>query len=228
MEEILKKHINGLHTIISVTENDKNYVVYYIYFNKDHRQKYDTTTTSLKKELLKGDMRDYKIENILISGLKIEDEFFDVESVIYTEEQRTRLDKLRRDKSVTTHVRKKIDELRKDYTENFQIGDPVFYKNTPGFISFKHSDKEDSLTRWTVRIKDVEYRYVTGLDINSRVVEDLSYLPIDPKLDKLSTEKLLRMYKGSRVKGKGNPLIKRILNEREHVKSEEKIIICNR
>jgi hypothetical protein len=229
MKEILKKYIPGLHTIIKITEDEEEYNVHHIYFNPAHRQKYDDTYVRLSKDRLKGDMRDYKLDDILSFGLSLEEEdSFDVESVIYNEEQRKKLDELRKNKSVTVHVRKLINELRKEYTEQFRVGDPVFYKNTPGNITFKHEDKDNSLTRWTVKIKDIEYRYVCGLEIGKRKVEDLSHIPVDEKLNKLSTEKLLKMYKRSRVKGVGNPLIKRILNEREHVKlTDEKVVIVS-
>ncbi len=229
MKEVLKKYIKGLHTIIKITETDSEYRVHYIYYNPAHWQKYDDTFTNLSKEQLKGDMRDFKLDDILSFGLNLEEDTFDVESVIYTDEQRKKLEELRNNKAVTIHVRKLVESLRKDYTEQFKIGEPVFYKNTPGNITFKHEDKKDSLTRWTVKIKDVEYRYVSGLEITPRKIEDLSHIEIDPDLNKLSTEKLLKMYKRSRVKGVGNPAIKRILNEREHVKlSDSKVVIVNR
>ena len=66
--------------------------------------------------------------------------------------------------------------------------------------------------------------------MTNRKQDDLSYVPVDPELNKLSTVKLLKMYKRTqkRNKGKGDKTIKRILNEREHIGSKEKkVVIVN-
>lgn len=113
------------------------------------------------------------------------------------------------------------DELvkaKKEYTEKFKVGDRVYYKNNPGIITFKHSDKSElAPTKFSVQVKDTEFRYVCGLELVERKKQDLSDIEIDPNLNKLSTEKLLKMYRRQR----GNRYIKRILEEREHVQREE-------
>lgn len=121
-----------------------------------------------------------------------------------------------------------MKKIQKEYSGQFYVGQRVWYKNTPGIITFKHADNKDSeVTRWTVTVKDTEFRYVSGTSITNRKQRDLSNFPIDPELNKLSTEKLLKMYKKSqkRNKGEGNLKIKRILNDREHIGSKEKKII---
>ena len=64
--------------------------------------------------------------------------------------------------------------------------------------------------------------------LRKRMIEDLSKIPIEKNLNKLSTERLLKMYKTGmkRNRGMGSERIKRILNDREHIKNgESKTII---
>ena len=58
-----------------------------------------------------------------------------------------------------------------------------------------------------------------------RIPEKIN-IPIDKELDKLSTEKLLAMYKAMRKRnrGRGDMKIKAILNQREHIQKGETII----
>ena len=107
----------------------------------------------------------------------------------------------------------------------FEVGDRVHYNHYKGVITFKHTEKDSSKEqRWTVKVNDTEYRYVYGTSIRKRKVEDLSHIPIDKELDKLSTEKLLKIFRKTRVRGVGNVKIKRILYDREHFqKGETKI-----
>ena len=76
---------------------------------------------------------------------------------------------------------------------------------------------------WTVRSNGFEYRYVSGVLLSLNKKEDLSNIKIDKELDKLSTIKLLKMYKKSlkRGRGLGNKRIKRILYDREDVSNRE-------
>jgi hypothetical protein len=62
--------------------------------------------------------------------------------------------------------------------------------------------------------------------LSPRNIEDLSYIPIDKKLDKLDTERLLKMYKRYLKVNKGlsNKKIKRILIERENLNKVENTI----
>lgn len=174
---------------------------------------------------LKVVMRDIKIQELLNSKESSE---FDVESFIYNDDQREKLHTLRRQKP-QLNCAIALLEIKKEYSNQFSVGDRVWYNNGAGFITFKHEDKHtNKSTRFSVKVKNVEYRYVHGTELVKRNIEDLSHIPIDKELNKLSTEKLLKIYKRKRDrnKGKGDIKIKRILQDREHIqKGENKIII---
>ena len=125
-----------------------------------------------------------------------------------------------------------LKKIKKEYSDSFKLGQKVWYKNAPGIITFKHSDKEDEdLSRWSVKCNDTEFRYIDGTKLLERTERDLSYVPIDPELNKLPTEKLLKIYKSRRKrnKGVGDLRIKRILKDREHIqKGEDKVVITNK
>lgn len=172
---------------------------------------------------LKSEMRDIKIDEIL-KEKPIE---FDVESIIYTDEQLKHLEKLRRNVQSKSSS-KQLEEFIKEYSDNFKVGEPVFYNNHHGIITFKHKLKNPNKNSlWSVKVGDKEFRYVNGRNLTKRKVKDLSNRPLDQKLNKLTTERLLKMYKRSLVVGRGigNIEIKRILNEREHIQKEETKII---
>jgi hypothetical protein len=82
---------------------------------------------------------------------------------------------------------------------------------------------------WTVKSNGIEYRYVSGALLTPNKKEDLSKIEIDKELDKLSTVKLLKMYKKSleRGRGVGNKKIKRILNDREDLTNNKITKIVN-
>lgn len=174
---------------------------------------------------LKMHMRDEYLNEIL-SHEVLE---FDVEDYIFTDEQRKKLEKLREN----TKVDKVVDDaysalkqVRKEYSETFSVGQDVWYNDAPGIITFKHTEKSESdIMRWSVVVKDIEYRYLDGTKLLARKKIDTSHIAVDPKLNKLSTEKLLKMFKNKRVKGVGDIRIKRILDEREHIGSKEKKIV---
>lgn len=205
---------------------------YYVDYVSLEQFKNDAPKFNLKthKINLKIEIRDSKIEELL-NSIKIEVSDFDVEDIIYTEEQRDRLNRLRNKKPII-HRWDFLKKVRKEYSESFNIGDKVWYENKAGFITFKHADKsEDQITRWSVKVNDTEFRYVSGTELLTRVVRDLSYIKIDTELDKLSTETLLKKYRSGmkRSKGSGNLAIKRILQEREHVQcGDNKIVIVNK
>lgn len=165
-------------------------------------------------------LRDSKLEE-LFNQPKIE---FDVEDYIYTEEEREKLHQLRKNETPT--YTQQLFKFRKEYSDQFQIGQKVWYQGQAGFITFKHESKEDQLTRWSVKVKDNEHRYLNGTNLLPRQVEDLSHIEIDPVLNKLKTKDLLKIMNRTRHHGKADPKIKRILQEREHVRrDDDKIII---
>lgn len=113
-----------------------------------------------------------------------------------------------------------------EYSENFKIGQKVFYNGQKGIISFKHEHKDGVCQRWSVKVKETEYRRVYGTELLARVQTDLSHIKVDKDLDKLSTEKLLKMYRRKMKvnRGRGDIRIKRILQDREHIQKGELIV----
>lgn len=221
LEQYLFERINNLYYILDVSYIDGiNYRVEFIQKNQ-----YDLNPPTFQinqvKMDLKSQIRNQKITDLLSSDTSD----FDVEDILYTPEQQKRLKLLRQNKSNSYII---LNRIKNDYSNSFSIGDKVYYKGQPGIVTFKHiSKKNNQNSRWSILIKDTEYRYVDGCDLLIRVVKDLQ-IKIDKELDKLSTERLLKMYKRSMStnKGRGNSAIKAILNQREHVKmSERKIII---
>ena len=157
-------------------------------------------------------IRDSKIELLLNSKND------DIEYLIWSEDELKKIELLRR------RGFKSVETFKKEYSDEFSIGDKIWYQQQPGIITFQHEDKEPKLpTRWTVVVNGKEYRYVFGTEIIKRVVENLDNLTIpkkvEDKLIKLPTEKLLKMYRKSMKinKGKGNLAIKKILNQRENI-----------
>ncbi len=78
----------------------------------------------------------------------------------------------------------------------------------------------------SVRVKETEFRRVYGHELLGRAQRDLSHIKVDKELDKLSTEKLLKMYRRRMKlnKGVGDVTIQRILQDREHIQKGEKKI----
>jgi hypothetical protein len=65
--------------------------------------------------------------------------------------------------------------------------------------------------------------------LSYKAFEDLSHIEIDKELNKIPTDKLLKMYrKGMKVNcGRGDIKIKRILNDREHIEKKGEVKIIN-
>lgn len=164
-------------------------------------------------------LRDSKIDFILNSKCPE----FDVESIIYSDKEMGILNMLRGKNGLVC-----LSKIKKEYSETFSIGDKVWYKEQPGVITFKHVDigwvakikDNNEPTRWTVVSNGIETRYVFGTKLVKREVEKLENIEIDEKLNKLSTERLLKMYRSSLKvnKGNGDIKIKAILNKRENIK----------
>jgi hypothetical protein len=164
-----------------------------------------------------------KIEYLLNSEPEPE---FDGESLIYTPSQLERLRDLRVKAAPRVHGWAAVKKLKMEYSENFSLGQKVLYQGQKGVISFKHEHKDGVSQRWSVKVKDTEFRRVYGYELLGRVQRDLSHIKVDKELDKLSTEKLLKMYRRRMKlnKGVGDITIQRILQDREHIqKGETKI-----
>lgn len=233
----LKENVDGYVKAYSITESGDNYRVDYIKVTQENKRpiKYNSGTTYLN---LKQFKRDFVISDVLESLFKIND--FNVEEIIYTPEQRDRLEKLRKEnKDISVNYHKEIERLKIDYSESFSVGQKVWYKGCAGIITFKHFTKKEKcwnwsdrqymevtgISRFSVKVKNIEYRYVYGTSLLDRVPEKIN-IDIDKELDKLSTERLLALYKAKRKRnrGQGDIKIKAILNQREHIQKGETII----
>ena len=229
--EKVKSLTSGFHSIIDIRPTDNidlyniDYVAIDYYKNEAPEFRYNT----LPNVNLRLEVRDMKIEFLLKSEPEPE---FDVESIIYTPGQRDRLRELRKEAklitaSPTVHGWDSVRKAKMEYSENFEIGQKVFYQGQKGIISFKHEHKDGVSQRWSVRVKETEFRRVYGHELLGRAQRDLSHIKVDKELDKLSTEKLLKMYRRRMKlnKGVGDVTIQRILQDREHIqKGETKII----
>lgn len=203
-------------------------------------------TTYLDLKIFKRDMI---LSSILESKLKTG---FNVEEYIYNDEQRLKIEKLRNDnkdlssKKCSYNFKRKLE---KDYSDTFYVGQKVWFKRNKrsftepdslaGVITFKHQDKTEkewdskslknldveAISQYSVKVNNVEYRYIYGTNLVNRIPEKIK-IPIDKELDKLSTEKLLKIFKYKRNKnrGQGDLKIKAILNQREHIQKGETII----
>ena len=222
----IKSALYGFHKLLSIEKFDElNHKVYYIkidYYNNVPRFTVEHAFFDLKVEL-----RESRINSILKEKGSIDIDPFDVESIIYTEEQLKRLSDIRNEK-ICTNFHEELKSIKIDYSKSFKVGEPVYYNGYHGIITFKHQYTKETIQLWSVKIGETEHRYVKGSVLRKRMIEDLSKIPIDEKLNKLSTERLLKMYKaGMKLnRGNGDEKIKRILNEREHIKKgESKTII---
>jgi hypothetical protein len=224
MEELLKEKIPGLYKLISIeksnSEKDKH-IVYYIDLSHRH-DKSPTFALKFKALDLKVEMREHLIFNLLNS--KVEDNSISVNEDLYTPEQRDKIKSLR-NKNISN--RSNIMMAKIEWSNQFNVGDRVYYKGEHGVISFKHNMKSNNKPQeWSVICNNTEYRYVTGALLTKREVSDLSSIKVDKDLDKLDTVRLLKMYRRSLKdgRGKGDVRIKRILNERENLSKVEKVI----
>lgn len=221
----IKSSLYDFHKLLSIEKyDDLNHIVWYIkisFYNNEPSFIVDYAYFDFKVEL-----REDRI-NMLLTLDKSEIDSFDVENIIYTEDQQERLNNLRNIKLSNSNFQKELRSVKIDYSKSFKVGEPVYFNGHNGIITFKHNTDKD-LQLWSVKIGETEHRYIKGIYLRKRKVEDLSDIEIDEKLNKLSTERLLKMYKAGmkRNNGIGNKSIKRILNEREHIKKgESKTII---
>ena len=230
--EKVKSRDRYAQKILSIeNQEDKNNISYISFGISPYTKKPEFSIQYITIDL-KVEIRDFKIDELLnsLSSVGTFDDF-NVEEIIYTDAQLERLRELRGEKQKDSKYWSNYYELvkfKKEYSDNFKIGEPVYYNGGHGIITFKHQPKDKSINSlWSVKVNDTEFRYVDGTKLAKRKIEDLSNIPIDKELDRLSTEKLLKMYKKSlsRNRGFGDKRIKRILNEREHVQKVETKII---
>lgn len=240
IEELVRSRVSGFHKLLSLEPQEGTYIAHYIKISTyNHEPSFLVDYTYLDYLDVKAEIRNSLIEDLLASKGEDLEETFDVESLIYSDEQQKRLEELRSGKTTNwrnimvppgINFKEEIHKVKTEWAESFTIGDPVYYKGYHATITFKHQrNTEKGYQLWSVRVGDDEHRYVCGTKLSKRKVKKTEPLtekekrPDDKRFEKLSTERLLKMYKAGmkRNRGMGNPAIKRILDEREHVKKGE-------
>lgn len=235
--DLVSMNVQDLHKILSIEKFDDNkHIAHFIKISTyNHEPSFLVDYTYLD---IKADLRNAFIEDLLSSNRDDQEETFDVESIIYSDEQLKRLNELRSGKTTTwrnimvppgINFKEEIRQVKMEWANSFTVGEPVYYNGHHATITFKHQNEDKGYQLWSVRVGDDEHRYVCGTKLSKRKVEKAKPLaqkdkrPEDKRLEKLSTERLLKMYKAGmkRNRGMGNPAIKRILDEREHVKKGE-------
>jgi hypothetical protein len=221
-EHYLKNQIKDFYKLVEVIPNS----------NGTHTVKYISLSYGMDRTPLFGSLshtlnltqilRDMAISEILTvrkekSQLQLDESFL-------TEEQIEKLDKLRGVQKSFFRNLEILNQCKIEWSNQFKVGDRVNFKGHYGIITYKHQMKSKNTPQeWTVRSNGFEYRYVSGTLLSLNKKEDLSKIEVDKELNKLSTLKLLKMYKKSlkRGRGLGNKKIKRILYDREDISNRE-------
>ncbi len=218
----------GLHSIIGIKATNTPYLYNIDYIGITYWENYapEFKYNTLFNVNLQSEIRDMKIKTIMSTKPRVNKDF-DVETLIYTPAQLEILKKLRSNSIPSTYGWTALNKVKKEYSNNFEVGQRVFYRTQKGFITFKHEYKEGVSQRWSVRVGDDEFRRVYGHELLARKSEDLSHIEIDKELDKLPTVKLLKMYRRKMKlnRGVGDMNIKRILIDREHIQREDTNVI---
>ncbi len=229
LEHYLKNEIKNFYKLIEIIPNSNGtHTVKYISlsYGMDRTPKFGSLSQNLNLTQI---LRDMVISEILTvrkekSQLQLDESFL-------TKEQIEKLDKLRDVQKSFSHNLEILNQCKIEWSNQFKVGDRVNFKGHYGIITYKHQMKSKNTPQeWTVRSNSIEYRYVSGTLLSLNKKEDLSTIMIDKELNKLSTIKLLKMYKKSlkRGRGIGNKKIKRILYDREDISNREvkKVINC--
>lgn len=240
IEDLVRSRVSGFQKLLSLEMHASTYIAHYIKISMyNHEPSFLVDYIHLDHLDIKAEIRNSLIEDLLDNKGEELEETFDIESIIYSDEQQKRLEELRSGKTTTwrnimvppgINFKEEIRQAKMEWANSFTVGEPVYYNGYHGTITFKHQrNEEGGYQLWSVRVGDDEHRYVCGTKLSKRKVEKAKPLapkdkrPEDKRLEKLSTERLLKMYKAGmkRNRGMGNPAIKRILDEREHVKKGE-------
>ena len=236
IEDLVRSRVSGFHKLLSLERHECTHIAHYIKISMyNHEPSFLVDYIHLD---IKAEIRNSLIEDLLDNKGEDLEETFDIESIIYSDEQQKRLEELRSGKTTTwrnimvppgINFKEEIRQVKMEWANSFTVGEPVYYNGHHATITFKHQNEDKGYQLWSVRVGDDEHRYVCGTKLSKRKVEKAKPLapkdkrPEDKRLEKLSTERLLKMYKAGmkRNRGIGNPAIKRILDEREHMKKGE-------
>ena len=209
--------------------NDEKYNVEYI--AKSPFKPYKIRCFNVSKEIVNKSFRLSKLDIALDFSDTEEEDGFDVEDVLYTEEQKEKLNSLRTKPEPT--LEDKLDKYNSEHNSAFKVGVKVYYGNYDriGIITFVHEHTDMLDISFSVKVGNVESRYVSPyLLVKREVSEELYVVPKDSPLRKLSTEKLLKKLRHIRKSGYNNhpteqSAIKSILKEREHIERSTDVII---
>lgn len=234
LENNLRIKINNLHSIFSILDGDfdgLNRVFYtYISYSNDGSPNFnssyiDMDLRDINRDLLLSDVFEWGNDNNKLgSELELDRGLLKSSEV----EHLLKLD-LEDSRFISCSSQVAITCLRQDWASKFSIGDRVKFRGKLGVITFKHTIKDGGIQDWSVKVGGCEWRYVPGDKLVLTGKENLSYIDVSgleyKRLDKLSTERLLKMYRRSLKvsRGRGNKLIKRILYDRENL-SNNKIV----
>jgi hypothetical protein len=222
IEKYLKDQIKDFYKLVEVIPNSNGtHVIKYIglSYGIDRTPIFGSSSHTLNLTQI---LRDMAISEILT--IKKEKNQLQLDESLLTEEQIEKLDKLRSVQKSFFFNFEILNQCKIEWSNQFKVGDRVNFKGHYGIITYKHQMKSKNTPQeWSVRFNGIEYRYVSGVYLSLNKKEDLSKIEVDKELDKLSTIKLLKMYKKSlkRGRGLGNRKIKRILYDREDVSNRE-------
>jgi hypothetical protein len=222
IEHYLKNQIKDFYKLVEVIPNSNGtHTVKYIglSYGMDRTPLFGSLSHTLNLTQI---LRDMAISEILTvrkekSQLQLDESFL-------TEEQIEKIDKLRGVQKSFFRNLEILNQCKIEWSNQFKVCDRVNFKGHYGIITYKHQMKSKKTPQeWTVRSNGFEYRYVSGTLLSLNKKEDLSKIEVDKELNKLSTIKLLKMYKKSlkRGRGLGNKKIKRILYDREDISNRE-------
>jgi hypothetical protein len=171
--EKVKSLTTGFHSIIDIIPTDSIdlYNIDYVAITYCNNEAPEFRYNTLSNVNLKLEIRDMKIDYLLNSETEPD---LDIESIIYTPGQRDRIRQLRKEANLVTASRTvngcgAVKKIKMQYSKNFEIGQKVFYQGQKGIISFKHEHKDGVSQRWSVRVKDTEFRRVYGYELLGRV-----------------------------------------------------------
>jgi len=224
------KMIKGIDMAIVSGDTIHGYFVY-----KDSSDIEHTTNYSINKD----DFRTVN-RNVVIESLFDDDASDSVENLIYSDEQREKLEKLRKNREYENNLRTEKQYLL-DKQNSFKKGDSVWFGKMPGKITFVGGKNKEGVVKYTVKMQDdAEHRFVSGSDIEPRKVRPQIEIPKNPtdrkffleyvvRYKKMSTERLIKQKNKNWNNINGDCLEKEaiiyVLQSREHHTRKNKIVV---
>jgi hypothetical protein len=188
------KMVRKINSVRDIGDGSVN--VSFIY--KDNSDVEKSSVESIPVSDLQSELRHIKLEDLLV-------EPDPVESIIYTDDQLDRLERLRRErdygKNLTTEQQSKLDK-----ENSFKLGDSITFKDSnPGIVTFVGGINTNGSRKYTIKLQDdVEHRFVLGKHLQKRVVRkpiELSDIPDEDrerfdvqvdKFEKMTTERIIK------------------------------------